>query len=101
MFDNSHNIVHLKPFNRVTGERTKMREGGRVGRQGGTVLLRLHCGAFVRLRLSSSLGKWKLNTSPRRSGYQVREEARMEKQSPSKREEEGGRAEKCGERNRR
>lgn len=31
---------------------------------------------FVWLRLSSSLGKWKLNTPLQRSGYQVREEER-------------------------
>lgn len=37
---------------------------------------------FVWLRLSSSLGKWKLNTPLQRSGYQVREEERKgEKQS--------------------
>lgn len=37
---------------------------------------------FVWLRLSSSLGKWKLNTPLQRSGYQVREEERKgEKQN--------------------
>ena len=35
---------------------------------------------FVWLRLSSSLGKWKLNTPLQRSGYQVREEERKERQ---------------------
>lgn len=37
MFDNSHkhNIINLKPFNRVTGERTKMRERERQGRETG------------------------------------------------------------------
>lgn len=34
---------------------------------------------FVWLRLSSSLGKWKLNTPLQRSGYQVREEERKGK----------------------
>ncbi len=53
---------------------------------------------FVWLRLSSSLGKWKLNTPLQRSGYQVREEEKKrEKQSGRARE---GELHRCGERNR-
>lgn len=46
---------------------------------------------FVKLKLSPSLGKWKLNTPHRRSGYLVRVEER-EKQS------EGGAERETGER---
>ena len=46
---------------------------------------------FVWLRLSSSLGKWKLNTPLQRSGYQVREEERKGKNRAG-RASEGGRA---------
>lgn len=48
---------------------------------------------FVWLRLSSSLGKWKLNTPLQRSGYQVSEE---ERKGGGKKQGSDGRASSIG-----